>query len=114
MTDTLPPEDKLSQGIPIEWHIPDDITLRYATNFVVQHTEREFILSFFEITPPIVLGDEDEQRRAFAQMNSVRARCVGRIVCTPDRAVALIEILQQNLEVYGSRHLQEDKSDNDS
>jgi hypothetical protein len=39
--------------LPIEWHVPDDLVTRYANNLLIQHTEHEFILSFFEILPPL-------------------------------------------------------------
>jgi hypothetical protein len=35
--------------LPIEWHVPDELVTRYANNLLVQHTEHEFILSFFEL-----------------------------------------------------------------
>ena len=37
--------------LPIEWYIAEDLKSQYATNIVIQHTDQEFLISFFE--PPI-------------------------------------------------------------
>jgi hypothetical protein len=42
--------------LPIEWHIPDSLVTHYVTNMVVQHTPHEFIISFFDIKPPLIVG----------------------------------------------------------
>ena len=57
-------EEHRAEGkmVPIKWHYPDSIVTRYATNFVVQHTDREFIISFFEAWPPVIIGTPEEKR----------------------------------------------------
>lgn len=107
------PNDPPDLALPIDWHVPENLTTRYATHFVVQQTAQEFILSFFEIMPPIILGDDTEQRQAFTDIGSIRANCVGRIVCSPVRAAALIDILQQNLESFRARYIQEGEDRHD-
>lgn len=39
--------------LPIDWHIPDNMVSRYATNMVIQHTEHEFVVSFFRDGPSV-------------------------------------------------------------
>ena len=89
---------------PLEWHVPDDLASHYATNFVVQHTDAEFILSFFEIVPPIVVGSEEERRAQIEKIPSVRADCVARIIVSPQRLPDFLKAIQTNLEKFLSDH----------
>lgn len=52
---------------PLSFHIPEHVVSRYATNFVVQCTGQEFVLSFFEALPPFLLGDSPEENRAILE-----------------------------------------------
>jgi hypothetical protein len=91
-----PSNNEESRQIPIEWHIGDDIITRYATNMVVQHTEHEFIISFFEIKPLILLGPKDLER--LESIDSVRAECIARVVVATERMPSFVKVLQTNLE----------------
>ena len=94
-------EEKIetSPEIPIEWHISDSIVARYATNMAVQHTDREIILSFFEIIPPLIFTSQDQE--VLQSLKSIRANCVARIIVSPERMQKFIDVLQENLD----RHL---------
>lgn len=82
--------------IPVEWHIGDNVISRYATNMVVQRTEHEFIISFFEIKPLILLTPKDVER--LEKIDSVRAECIARVVVAAERMPLFIQVLQTNLE----------------
>ncbi len=92
-----------SRPIPIEWRIPENFVSRYATNLVVQGSEHEFIISFFEIRPPMILGSPDEQRATLQQIQSVPAECVARIVVAAERMPEFVKVLQEQLAQYLSR-----------
>jgi len=96
-------ELEASHHLPIEWHFPGNISSQYATNMVVQHTEHEFIISFFEAYPPVVLGDPEERKALLEQIKSVPAVCVARIIVAPERLAEFIQVLQDNLDKYLSR-----------
>jgi hypothetical protein len=81
--------------IPLEWHYPADLPSHYATHFVVQHTEQEFIVSLFQALPPLILKEADLE--SFA---SVTAECIARVIVSPDRLEGFIEVLQRNLKSY--------------
>jgi hypothetical protein len=97
-------QEELMEGyrLPIEWHFPSNIVGRYATNIVVQHTEHEFIVSFFEAYPPIVLGDPKERQATLEQLSSVPAVCVARLIVAPERLAEFVKVLQDNLEKHSS------------
>lgn len=84
-------------ALPLEWYVPEDITSRYANNFVIQHTQHEFVISFFETIPPLLLGSPEQIQATLEVMDSVRTRCVGRIILSPDRMEAFISAMQANL-----------------
>lgn len=83
--------------IPIEWHIPDTIITRFASNMVVQTMENEFKISFFEIKPEIRLTQSQPPSSA------VKADCVASVIVTADKLPSFIEVLQQQLNQYNSR-----------
>lgn len=102
--------EKETNGVmlPIEWQLPEGTISRYANNIVVQHTEHEFILSFFEIQPPLLLGSPEEQAAKLVALGAVRAECVARIIMSPSRIQSFIEVLQRNYENYSARTQREE------
>ncbi len=89
-------EGSVTRRIPIEWHIPDDMIGRYATNLIVQHTDNEFVIWFFEVDQPIVLGTPEEVERQLQEVTSVRGRCIAKIIVANNRMRRFIEVLEQN------------------
>lgn len=94
--------------LPIDWQFPKDLSSRYATHLIVQHTEHEFVLSFFEILPPTIFGSPEAVSAQLERLSSVPAECVGRIVVAADRMPAFVTVLQENLKRYQSRALIEE------
>jgi hypothetical protein len=88
--------------LPIEWHTPEGLVSRYVSNLVVQHTEHEFIISFFEILPPLLLGTPEEQQARLTRMNAIQAECVARIIVSPEQMPTFIQAMQTVLEKYRS------------
>jgi len=86
--------------VPIEYHVPDGVVSRYATNLVVRHGEHEFILSFFEVQPPIMLGTHEQVEEQWQTLDAIRAECVARVVVAAEKMPSFIEALQTNLAKY--------------
>jgi hypothetical protein len=87
-------------ALPLVWRVPEDISTRYATNLVVQHSEHEFIISFFEAIPPLLIGEPAEIRAELEKLGDIEARCVARVVVAAKRMPEFVRVLQQNLEKY--------------
>lgn len=83
---------------PIEWNVSEDCVARYATNMVVQRSENEFFISFFEIKPPLLLGSVEEINAKAKQIKAVQANCVAQIIVAADKMPSFVEALQKNLE----------------
>ena len=94
--------------LPIEWHSPEELVSRYANNIIVQHTPHEFIVSFFETRPPLVVGEPEELAKQLESMKSVRSVCVARIIINPDRMGEFIKALQVNYQNYLSKNSDEE------
>jgi Protein of unknown function (DUF3467) len=92
-----------SRAVPIQWHFPDDIVSRYATNLVVQHTEHEFSISFFEVRPPILVGSPEDIQAALQRVESVPAVCIARIIVAAERMPEFLRVLQDNLAQYQAK-----------
>ncbi len=101
------PEERPTVQVPIEWHISEDLDGKYATNLVVQHSEHEFIINFFEMRHPLILGDPDQVREQWQKIKSVRAECVARIIVAPDRMQEFIDAMQANLNKYMGKEQEE-------
>jgi hypothetical protein len=70
---------------------------------IVQHSEHEFYVSFFEMQPPIILGTPKDQQTQLEEIGHIEAECVARLVISPDRLENFIQALQTNLERYRTR-----------
>lgn len=101
-----PREGEFEKAIPIRWEIPDEMDIVWASHFVVQHSEREFILNFFQVTPPILIQPTEEELKG---LESVRGKAVARIALTPAALKELVEVLQRNLKSF-LQGLEEEKS----
>ena len=87
-------------NLPIEWHVPDNIQRRYASNVFVQSGEYEMIISFFEPQLPFLTGTPEENRAKLEELGAIRANCVAQIVVHPDLVPKIINALQVGHEKY--------------
>ena len=82
---------------PLSWHVPEDLVARYASNMVVQRLENEYLISFFEIKPPIVLGSPEEIKEQTKEIRDIKATYVAQIFISEDKMPVFIKALQENL-----------------
>jgi hypothetical protein len=67
----------------------------------VQHEPDIFILSFFEVWPPVILGaDEEEKQKELDKINRVESKCVARLVVTPQKMAEFVKVMSENLKNY--------------
>ena len=65
---------------------------------MVQRLENEYLLSFFEVRPPIVLGSPEQMAAKVDVIESVRADCVAQIFVAENKIPEFVKTLQANLE----------------
>src|SRR3990172_3689638 len=78
---------------------PDDLQSHIVDNLVVQHQPDRFVLSFFEVWLPAMLAESDEEFQGQVDsLESVEAKCVARLVVTPQRMREFVNAMTKNLE----------------
>lgn len=82
----------------IEWETPENITSRYATHMTVHASEHEFIISFYEAEPPMLIGTEEEIEQQISDLKTVKAICVARIAVANSRIGEFIQVLNRTFE----------------
>lgn len=85
---------------PLDWVVPDHIVARYATNMVVQHGENEFFISFFEVKPPLILGNPQEVREQMGKIKALPANCVAQVIVSDDKMKSFIDALSNNYKKF--------------
>jgi hypothetical protein len=94
--------DSPRMQIPLVFDPPTDVVTRYATNFVIQCMEHEFILSFYEAIPPVLLGSPEENRAALAESGALHAQCVARIVVTHERMHEFASLVRTSMDRFAA------------
>jgi len=90
----------LNINVPIEWHIPENLTGQYASNVFMQAGEYEVVICFFQTQLPLLTGTPEENRTKLEQLKSVRAECVAKLIVNPDLVPKIISTLQAGLDAY--------------
>ena len=75
----------------------------YATNIIVQHTEHEFTISFYEAMPTPVVGSQERKQEIYDSIESIPARCVARVVVAAGRMETFLQVLKTNFENHQMR-----------
>lgn len=89
-----------SREVRIVFDVPEGIRTQFATNLVAQHTDHEFIVTFFEVLPPILVGTPEVQKQQVEAIKEVRGTCLARIVIPASRMPDFIQVLQENHRRY--------------
>lgn len=99
-------QEEQKTTLPIRWHVPDNLQSRYANNVLVQSSQYDIVISFFETQLPPLAGSPKENQEKLIEMGAIRADCVSRIIVSPELLPSIISALQTGLasyqETYGS------------
>lgn len=98
-------------SIPLEFVIPDDLATKVATNMIVQHSEHEFFIYFFEAQPPLILGETEADLK---KMKKIRAKCVAKVIVAADRMEEFVDVWNKNFSGYISQWQENNKNKKDN
>ncbi len=100
-----PGPSDLSEGraFRVDFEIPPNLNSVYATNLLVQHTEHEFIISFFEVQPPPLLGSPEQKDQQLKAISSLKGKCLARVVVSPARMREFVQVMSDNLSGHVAR-----------
>jgi len=96
-------EEKHEITLSVDWHIPESIQGQYTNNILVQAGQFEFNIFFFEMQQPILSGSSEENKAKLEEMKSIQARCVSKVVLSPELIPGFINALQTELVKYQSQ-----------
>lgn len=91
-----------SREVRIEYYVPEGLGVTYVDNLNAIHTSDIFILTFFQVEPPIVMGSE-------SNVDVVSSRAVIQLAVTPRDMEKFVDSLKKNLELYKETYEEEDE-----
>lgn len=71
--------------IPLHFNISLDMPSVYATNVLIQASEHEVIISFFEAQQPFFLEENEAENIETLKKVGIRAECVARVTVAKAR-----------------------------
>lgn len=87
--------------VNIEWEPDDNFRFPLSNNFVINFDDINFYVRFYQVTPPMIFGDEAP--------NAVKAKIVSGAAIPASRMPGIIKALQDNYQ----RYLERDKEEAD-
>ena len=93
-------DEQSRRDIPLTWVNVDDVPVFFANQYVCQFNQDEFILTFGQMTPPMLLGELEDRADQLEQLEYVPVKPLARVAFTYSRLVELIQVLEINREQY--------------
>lgn len=104
--------EKISKSVRIRRIFPESLVTHFFHQMIIQHQGDQFILSFFEIWQPPIVGTEEEGKRMFEELKEIESKCVARLITTPDQIKEIIKALTDNLQKYENKKEQQQRATN--
>ena len=92
-----------SVALKINFRIPGRMPSVYAHHLLVHPGENEVSISFFEVVPPVILGENQEDQIKILQETGLTADCVARIIVSKARFPSFVNAMQQIVTVMTSQ-----------
>lgn len=95
------PDDQPSRSsVRLVWVGVPDEEIVFANQLMVQHIGSEFIVTFGQVTPPVLLGTDEEKREALGEIELLPIKPVARVGLTAQRMAEFVQVMQDNLSGY--------------
>ena len=88
------------RSVPLIWIDRDDKAVLFANQILAQHLNDEFLISFGQVSPPAILGSEEEQQEGLARVEFVPVKTIARIGLPAQRMREFVSVMQQSLDQY--------------
>ena len=99
------------RAVPLVWVGLDELSILFANQVLIQHVVRgEFVLTLGQVTPPVLLGDQDAKEQQFEAVTYVPVKPVARVSLSRERLQELIRVLQENLAAHDNTFGAEDQT----
>lgn len=74
----------------------EDVPIQLSNMQAIQHVQQEFIITFAQFAPPLVVGTPEEQKEQVKAKPYLAVKTVARLAMSPERVLNLIGALQEN------------------
>jgi len=92
---------RIDKQLAVKQVYPEGLPTHFINNILVKHQEDLFVLEFFQVWPPAIMGATDEEKqRSFDSLKEVESTCVVRLVLTPERMHEIVRALSDNVKNY--------------
>lgn len=97
--------DRTSVGklLPIEW--PEGGVAAYANNLMAVTDGTSSYLTFCQISPPAIMGTEDEQQQQLEHIKKVKAELVVKLIVPLPALREMVRILEEHIGNIDKRRL---------
>lgn len=103
-------KDVSVKSVKINRVYPSDLHSHFINNVLIQHQQDHFVVSFFEVWAPAILGiSENERIKELEAINMVDAKCVARLVFTPSKMKEFLKALEENVSNFDKNYLKATK-----
>ena len=93
------------RALPLVWLGLEDLPILFANQMLIQNVVRdEFVLAFGQVTPPVLLGDDEAKERQLDEIAYVGVKPIARVSLSRQRLQELIRVLQENLATHDRLH----------
>lgn len=82
-------------AIPIRFVVDPRIRPTFANHFTLQRDGNHVFMQFFELSPPMLLGTDEENEKKLTQMQHLDANCVGRIVMGEQDFESMVDAIEK-------------------
>ena len=98
----MPEDQQQSVEVPLAWTGLDSLDALTANEFLITPDAHDDLLHLTVgfVSPPVLMGSDDEQMQQLRDLRYVTVRALGRFALTHDRARRLADILNESLERY--------------
>jgi hypothetical protein len=103
LTDFNPMEEPGRIDIPIIWVGVEDTEILFANQFLGQWNQQEVVLTFGQLTPPVLLGTPEQRAQQVERLGYIPVKTVARFGLTRERLEELIGVLQTTARNFDAR-----------
>ena len=86
--------------LPLTWIGPEEVPIQLVNQMICQFNQDEFILTFGQMAPPLLLGTDEQKLEQAEQIAYVAVKPLARLAMTQARVRELIAVLEANLANY--------------
>lgn len=91
------------RDIDLHFILPPDLPLLYVDNIQVTHTQSEFLISFMQSRPPLLMSEKE-----WDSVKSIESKCVARVILNPMKMQAFVQALNTNFRKYVQNYIQQE------